>query len=117
MGATLHCSLGVTTSHLVVVAGHGGSVEGKPLASVRDHRPLLNILPFGMCISAQNPAVARAAGAPVPCIPNTLSPWVVGSPTVLVGKQPCLDNGARLVCTWGGIIEVIDSGQFKLSIP
>lgn len=88
-----------------------------------DHKPMVNIAPFGMCMSIANPAVAAATSAafgvltPQPCIPVTVSPWVPGATTVLLGSQPSLDNTCTLNCLWGGIIQVAVPGQFTELIP
>ena len=35
-----------------------------PTANIMDNKPMLNILPFGMCASLANPTVAAATTAP-----------------------------------------------------
>ena len=72
-----------------------------------DHIPMVNIMPFGMCMSLANPTVAAATAAaqgvltPMPCIPATPSPWAPGALTVLLGNSPSLDNISILTCALG----------------
>jgi hypothetical protein len=83
----------------------------------------VNILPFGMCKSPANPVVAAATAAamgvltPMPCIPATLSPWIVGAPTVLLANQPALDNVSKCMCNWAGVVEISDPAVTKTHIP
>lgn len=97
--------------------------SSQPAATIMDHEPLVNIAPFGMCVSLANSEVAAATSAalgvltPQACIPMTLAPWVPGAPTVLVGGQPALDNTCQLMCLWGGVIEVTVPGEFTEQIP
>ena len=82
-----------------------------------DHKPMVNIPPFGLCTSLANPAVASATAAalgvltPMPCIPNTPAPWVPGVPTVLIAGQPAVDNTCKLFCAYAGVIQVSFAGQ------
>jgi len=64
-------------------------------------------------------ATAAAMGVltPMPCIPATLSPWVPGAPTVLLGNAPALDNVSTLMCNWGGVISFVTPGEFTVEIP
>jgi hypothetical protein len=84
---------------------------------------MVNIMPFGMCISLANPTVASATAAalgvltPMPCIPNTPTPWVPGALTVLLANQPTLDNISTLTCIWGGVITFVDAGEFTVDVP
>jgi hypothetical protein len=88
-----------------------------------DHIPMVNIMPFGMCMSPSNPMVAAATAAalgvltPMPCIPNTPAPWVTGAPTVLLANFPTLDNISTLNCIWGGVITFTDAGEFTVNVP
>ncbi|HEV3467872.1 MAG TPA: DUF4280 domain-containing protein [Pyrinomonadaceae bacterium] len=122
MGATLQCSFGAAPSSLVVLPTNR-TLTTTPAATIMDHAPLVNILPFGMCSSPANPTVAAATAAalgvltPMPCVPATASPWVVGSPTVLIGKVPALNNTSKLICNWGGVIQVVSPGQAKMMVP
>jgi len=122
MGATLQCSFGAAPSSLVVLPVNR-TLTAVPAATIMDHAPLVNILPFGMCSSPSNPTVAAATAAalgvltPMPCVPVTPAPWIVGAPTVLIGKMPALNNTSKLMCAWGGVIQVVSPGQTKMMIP
>ncbi len=122
-GATLMCSFGIAPSSLVVLPVNRTNTSNQPAANIMDHIPLVNIMPFGMCMSLANPSVAAATTAalgvltPMPCIPVTPSPWAPGAPTVMLGNQPTLDNTSKLTCTWAGIISVTVPGQFTEQIP
>lgn len=117
MGAMMQCSFGVAPSSLVVLPKNRVMTSKMPAANIMDHVPLLNILPFGMCNSIANPTVASATAAalgvltPMPCIPATSAPWTPGSPTVMIGKQPCVTNSSKCMCNWGGVISVTSAGQ------
>lgn len=121
-GAMMQCSFGAAPSSLVVLPTKS-VLTGSPAASIMDHVPLVNILPFGMCSSVANPTVAAATAAalgvltPMPCIPATSAPWVVGAPTVLVGNMPALNNSAKLMCNWGGVIQILTPGQVTVMLP
>lgn len=122
MGATLQCSFGAAPSTLVVLPANR-VLTNTPAATVMDNAPLVNIMPFGMCSSLANPTVAAATAAalgaltPMPCVPVTPAPWVVGAPTVLIGNMPALNNSSKLMCTWGGAIQVVNPGQTKMMVP
>ncbi len=123
MGATLKCSFGVAPSSLLVLPLNRTLVSNMPAANIMDNKPFVNILPFAMCQSLANPMVAAATAAafgvltPMPCIPVTVAPWVPGSPTVLIGNMPALNNSSKLMCSWAGIIEVLVPGQFTTMVP
>jgi hypothetical protein len=123
MGAMLQCSFGVAPSSLVVLPENQVLAGGPPAANIMDGKPMVNILPFGMCSSIANPTVATATAAalgvltPMPCVPVTPAPWVVGAPTVLVGPAPALDNQSKLMCTWGGVIQIVTPGEFTVMVP
>jgi hypothetical protein len=120
--AMLKCSMGTAPSSLVVPVTM--ALDGyQPAANVMDHVPMMNILPFGMCQSLANPTVAAATAAalgvltPMPCIPNTPTPWAPGSPTLLIGNMPALNDTSKCVCVWAGVIEVTNAGQMTTDIP
>ncbi len=117
LGATLRCSFGVAPSELMVLPVNRVITNDRPDANIGDHVPLINILPFGMCISEANPAVIAATIAalgvptPAPCIPATPSPWIPGSVNVLLGNQPSLSSDSKLMCLWAGVITIVQPGE------
>jgi hypothetical protein len=123
MGAQMMCSFGMAPSSLVVLPTNRVLTNEVPDANIMDHIPMVNIMPFGMCMSPANPTVAAATAAamgvltPMPCIPMTPSPWVAGAPTVLLGDMPTLDNISTLMCTWGGVITFSDAGEVTVQVP
>ncbi len=122
MGATLQCSFGAAPSSLVVLPTNK-VLTGTPDANIMDYKPMVNILPFGVCSSLANPTVAAATSAalgvltPMPCIPNTVSPWVPGAPTVLLANMPTLNNTSKCMCMWAGVIQIVAPGQFTVMTP
>lgn len=121
-GAVMQCTFGMAPSMFnatprpimtsMMVAGN-----------IMDHVPMLNVPPFGMCMSPSNPTVAAATAAalgvltPMPCVPVLPAPWVPGVPTVLLANFPALDNMCKLNCAWGGIISIAFAGQATHQIP
>lgn len=123
MGASMQCSFGLAPSSLVVLPPNRVVTQQVPDANIMDHKPMVNIMPFGMCTSPANPVVAAATAAalgvltPMPCIPNTPAPWIPGEPTILLGNFPALDNNSKLMCVWGGVIQFITPGEFTVMEP
>ena len=123
MGAMLKCSFGMTPSSLMVLPVNLVNATSKPAANIMDNKPMANILPFGMCQSMANPTVASATAAamgvltPMPCVPVIPAPWVPGCPTVLLKNMPALNNTSKLMCAWGGVIEVTMPGQMTVNVP
>jgi hypothetical protein len=122
MGGVMMCTFGMAPSSIVPTP--------KPImtsnmvaANIMDHKPLMNIPPFGMCMSLANPTVAAATAAalgvltPMPCIPNTPAPWVPGSPTVMLQNFPALNESSKLMCIWAGVISITFPGQVTELIP
>lgn len=122
MGAMLQCSFGAAPSSLVVFPVNK-TLTQTPDANIMDHKPLVNIMSFGMCSSPSNPAVMAATAAnsgvltPQQCIPATSAPWTPGAPTVLIAGQPALDNNCKLMCNWAGVIQITNPGQSTVEIP
>jgi len=123
MGANLMCSFGTAPSALSVLPKNKVMAGGPVAANIMDNVPMLNIMPFAMCTSPANPTVAAATAAalgvltPMPCIPVTAAPWAPGSPTVLLGGMPTLNNSSKLMCNWGGVIQVTVPGQTTVMVP
>lgn len=122
MGAMLKCSFGLAPSSLMPTP-KPVMTSNMIAANIMDHVPVMNVPPFGMCRSPANPTVAAATAAamgvltPMPCIPATPAPWVPGAPTVLLCNAPALDNTSKLMCIWGGVIEITNPGQATHDIP
>ncbi len=124
MGANLMCTMGMAPSSLVVLPLNMKMTSMVPAANIMDNKPFINILPFGMCMSPSNPAVAAATTAamgvltPMPCTPMTAAtPWAPGSPTVMLANFPALNQSSKLVCMFGGSISVVYEGQATHQIP
>ena len=120
-GARTRCTMGATPSQLIVLATNRRTAGGQPAANVADHLPLTNIAPFGSCMSLLFPGTAAATAAaggaltPMPCLPNTATPWTPGSATVTVADRPALRHTDSCRCVWGGTITILDPGQMMVS--
>ena len=123
MGAQMKCTMGMAPSNLVVLPKHRVLTNQQPDANILDNVPMVNIMPFGNCMSPAFPATAAATTAalgvltPMPCIPLTPMPWVMGAPTVLLDFAPTLDNVSQLFCMWGGVITFINAGETTVMVP
>ena len=122
MGATMQCSFGAAPSTLAVLPVNRVQTV-TPDANIMDNKPLVNIMPFGMCSSLANPTVAAATAAalgvltPMPCVPVIPAPWAPGSPTVLIANMPALNNTSKLMCAYAGVIQIVNPGQSTVMIP
>jgi len=122
LGASLICTFGVAPSFLTIIP-KGINAANMPAATIMDNIPMANIMPFGMCTTPSNPQVAAATTAalgvltPQPCMPVIPAPWMPGSPTVMIGKKPALNNTSKCMCTWGGVISATTPGQFTVNVP
>jgi len=116
------CSFGMAPSTLNVLPTNR-VLTSMPIATIMDNIPMVNIMPFGMCTSAANPQVAAATAAafgvltPMPCIPVTTAPWIPGSPTALIANYPALNNSSKLMCNWGGVIQITNPGTTNIQVP
>ena len=105
-GALLVCTECAEPSALIVLPVHHQQLEDQPAANIMDHIPLTNITPFGVCATLHGP-----------CVPATPAPWAPGSSSVMLDKQPALDDISTLECTVGGTITVREPGQTTVKIP
>ncbi len=106
------CTFGTVPSLLNILPTYR-VLHTMPVATIMDNKPMVNIMPFGMC-------VAPIAGVPTParpCTPVTPAPWVPGSPTVLVGNYPALNSSSCLMCANGGQIRFTTFGQTTIMVP
>src|SRR5215510_8327784 len=103
-GARLTCVFGSAPSSLVVLALNRTQDEEQYSATVHDHVPMVNIMPFGLCMSPSNPQVAAATAAamgvltPQPCVPATPAPWAPGTVTIEIAGQVALNNVSVCNC-------------------
>ena len=121
-GATLMCSFGMAPSTLAVLPA-SRVLSGTPAANIGDCIPNTNILPFGMCSSLANPSVASATSAamgvltPQPCTPVIAGTWLPGSPTVMIGGKPAVNQTCKCMCAYAGVIQITNPGQTKAMVP
>ena len=120
-GAIMSCTFGMMPSVLDVIP-FTGVYATLPAANIEDSLPILNIEPFGMCMSELNPEVIAATAAalgvltPMPCLPMTFDPWFPGAVTTMMGGLPALDDTSICLCDWGGVIVIEDPGQFEVLV-
>jgi hypothetical protein len=122
-GAQLMCTFGMAPSQLTVLPVRRVNVANQPSATIMDHKPMVNIKPFGSCMSVANPTVASATSAamgvltPMPCVPNTPTPWTPGGITVNNTNEVTLDNPSICNCVYGGVITIAYPGQTQTFVP
>jgi hypothetical protein len=121
--AKLACSFGSAPSTLAVLPANRVQTANEPAATVKDHIPMTNIMPFGMCNTPSNPQVAAATSAafgvltPQPCIPATSAPWIPGAVSILIANVAALDSTSMCTCMWGGVITITDPGESSVQLP
>jgi hypothetical protein len=122
-GATLKCAMGMAPSQLVVLPKNQVLTASNPAANIMDNIPMVNIMPFGNCMSPASPATAAATAAalgvltPMPCVPMIPAPWAPGSATVTLAFMPALNKSSMLTCAYGGVITIQVEGQMTHAIP
>jgi hypothetical protein len=118
-GALLMCSFGMAPSSYTAIGLV--SAGGMPVGTIKDSIPMLNIKPFGMCMSPSNPTVAAATAAalgvltPMACIPVTGTPWTPGAPLTSATGLPLITSSSTCNCAWGGVITVSFPGQVQVT--
>lgn len=121
-GAQISCAFGMIPSILNVLP-EKRVMSNMPIATIMDNKPMVNIMPFGMCSNPANPTVAAATAAalgvltPMPCMPMIAAPWVPGSISVLIGNTPALNQNSKLMCVYGGVIQIVNPGQTSIMVP
>jgi len=122
-GAVTACTFGAAPSQLKVLPHRRATHTKKPLATIMDHQPMVNIQPFGACMSPANPQVAAATAAamgvltPQPCQPATMTPWTPGSPGRAITAELALSNTCVCQCLWGGTVSITFAGQVVQHVP
>jgi len=121
-GAVLQCSMGMAPGTLVVMPASKVTFEKQPVATIMDHKPMVNIMPFGLCTSLANPLTAAQTAAalgvltPGACIPVTTAPWAPGAPKTTIANVPALTDQSTCICAYGGMIKVSMGMAFTESV-
>ncbi|MDR0640488.1 MAG: DUF4280 domain-containing protein [Holosporales bacterium] len=120
------CSFGTSPACLQIIPKIPILVCGLPVGTITDIIPMVNVMPFGMCMTITNPTVAAATAAataaalgvftltPMPCVPVITAPWIPTKPTVITPAGPVLEQGNQCCCAWGGIIVITFPGQITI---
>lgn len=61
--AQLMCTMGAAPSVLTVLPVYRVMTSNQPAANIMEHKPMLNVMPFGVCMSPANPMVAEVTAA------------------------------------------------------
>jgi hypothetical protein len=85
-GAMMMCTMGAAPATMNVLPVGMVNAGPQAAATTMDNKPMLNIPPFGMCMSMSNPQVAAAVASPAgirpsvtPC-PSTPAGWSGAAP-------------------------------------
>ena len=123
-GAQLMCNKGTTPCPLTATtAVMKADANFKTVATVMDHKPVVNIPSFGMCTTTTNPQVSSATSAaqgvltPMPCVPIINAPWSQGSKDIKIANQTALNDKSKCKCQWAGEISISSAGQTAFNIP
>lgn len=115
--SVIRCSFGMIPTPFIVTPERTVMAELMLMGNITDVAPLKNIIPFGLCTSPLNPAVIAAMGTPMPCVPVPVTPWLSLALPVLVQGAPALDKSSILICSWAGVITVMEPGNFTVMVP
>lgn len=133
-GAMMHCQCGSHYRRLNLPFSHGHKENGRPLMNAKDSLAgeKLNIPTFGVCSSSHNEtggSILLKKDYPrdiygkkisdtvegnirgTPCVPIIESQWLNPQEGTQIDGAPAITPSSFLVCQYGGIIEVVDSGQ------
>ena len=119
MSALCTCAFGAAPLPLSVSSQQTVKIMNLNAATIMDNK----FPTFGMCSCPNNPAVIAATAAklgvfsPAPCVPAIVAPWSPGAPTVLVCGKPLLNNSSKLMCTYGGVIQITMTPAIKVNNP
>lgn len=117
--AMCSCSFGMAPATLMASTASTVIAQNQIAATIMD----LPKIPFGMCSSLANPAVASATAAalgvltPMPCTPTVPAPWAPGSPTVIIGGYPALNNSSKAMCAFAGVISIMMTPAVTVQVP
>ncbi|NLM98066.1 MAG: DUF4280 domain-containing protein, partial [Halanaerobiaceae bacterium] len=100
-GARLQCSKGTAPNTLKIIDKNRIYIKGKPLATIDDCKPFVNIPSFATCRRRHSPA----------CTPIPTGKWKNGKKEVLINGKASLMDNCTIKCAHGGTIKVSDPGQ------
>jgi hypothetical protein len=107
-GASLRCTRGRSPGRLLVPPDRAVHAGALPVAQVLDHRPFVNIVPFGVCVAGLTPRQCR---------PDTPAPWMPGVAGVRVASTTVLDTSSSLDCQAGGLIRIAPAEDVGVGLP
>ena len=119
MNAVCMCAFGAAPAPLMISSQQTVQICGQMAATILDNK----FPTFGMCSNPANPQVAAATAAalgvltPMPCVPKIPAPWVPGSPTVMVCNKILLNNTSKLMCAYGGVIQINMTPALTVQCP
>lgn len=99
--ALVACSSGQAPIPITVLPGRN-TMTTMPTATIFDCTAA-NMPSFGFCLTTLSPCV--------PCAPT----WLPLAPTVAISNQPALVQGSQAICPRGGVISIIEPGQFTVT--
>lgn len=117
--AVCTCSFGTLPMSLIVSSQQTVTIGGMAAATIMDNK----CTTFGMCSCPNNPAVIAATAAafgvftPSACVPATPAPWAPGAPTVSVCGMTLLNNTSKLMCAYGGVIQITVTPAMTVQTP
>lgn len=104
-GAILKCSSGAAPSPLNATTAPGVQINNQPIATIKDNLSGVNVMPFGLCAITGNA-----------CVPVTPMPWQPGEVHILLSSPfPILSSECTLMCSVGGLIQIVVPGQVSIS--
>ena len=120
MNGQCQCSFGNAPAPFKVLPANMVNAQNVPAANIMDNKPMVNVGPFGSCMSPSNPANIKGpvvVPGTAPCAPIIAAPWAPGSPTVLIKNMPALNNSSKAMCNWAGVISIINAGTTTVNVP
>lgn len=120
--AVCTCTFGMAPAPITVTSQQTVTMCKMPAATIMDGAPITNLTSFGMCSNPNNPAVIAATAAamgtptPAPCTPATVT-WAAGCPTVTVCGRPLVSSTSKLMCAYGGMIQVSMTPALTIKVP
>lgn len=54
---------------------------------------------------------------PDACMPGDYRALGARCPTVLIGNKPALNQTSKLMCSWGGVIQITNPGTMNIQVP